>query len=64
VILPNFVAIGQTVVVVWQFMAIFQMAAVYVIWDLYEFEILSAGRVLPVSMRHRAKFHGDRSIHC
>jgi len=32
--------------------------------DFYEFEILSAERVLRASVRHRAKFLGDRSTHC
>jgi len=44
VTVPNFVAIGQTIVNIWQFVAIFKMAAVCHV-GFYKFEILSTDRV-------------------
>jgi len=61
--MPNVMAIGQTIVKTWQFMAIFKMAAVRH-FGFYEFETFSTDWVERVSVRHFVKFHGDRSTHC
>jgi len=45
IILSDFVAIGLTIVEIWQFMTIFKMAAVRH-FQFYKFEVLSIDRVL------------------
>jgi len=60
----NFMAIGQAVAVIWQFVT-FSIWRPSAIADLVKkMEILTADRVKRVSLHRHAIFHGDRSNCC
>jgi len=63
VTLPKFQAIGQTLVEIWLSFFVFKMSAVGHLGFL-KVGIFTAGTVRRTKLRHRAKFHTDRSNRC